>query len=101
MLDSREEATGPLVEIDHSKAFPYAFSQITEIPNFNEFDYFQPWDIDSNSDIKPLSLYLVQSSPGNLFLNKRLTLCYVRFLTDFTDIEIVAVIPPSNVWKVN
>ena len=35
-----KDAVGDLIEIDISKAFTSAFTEITEIPVFNEFDSF-------------------------------------------------------------
>ena len=48
-----------LIEIDVSKAYTAAFCNITEIPIFNEFDAWKPYD---NEPILPLSLYVVKGS---------------------------------------
>ena len=41
-----KEVDHEITEIDVSKAFTSAFSQITEIPIFNEFDCFQLYNND-------------------------------------------------------
>ena len=46
-----------LIEIDVSKAYTAAFCEITEIPIFNEFDSFRPYN---GEPIEPLNLYIVQ-----------------------------------------
>ena len=44
-----------LVELDISKAFSFAFTNIHQIPIFNIFDTFKPYH---NQQIKQLSLYI-------------------------------------------
>ena len=46
-----------VIEIDVSKAYTSAFCDISEIPIFNEFDAFKPYD---NEPILPLNLYVVK-----------------------------------------
>jgi len=86
------------VEIDVSKAFTFAFSKITEIPIFNEFDSFKLYN---NQPIALNSLYIVKAKCGNLFFNKPFNLCYGQFLKKFPDVEILAVKDPSFVKKVS
>ena len=61
------EVVDDLVEIDVSKAFTHAFSQIVEIPIFNEFDSFT---IYNNEPISFNNLYIVKVQSGNLFFLK-------------------------------
>ena len=65
------EVVDDLVEIDVSKAFTYAFSQIVEIPIFNEFDSFT---IYNNEPISLNNLYIVKVESGNFF--KKIKLIY-------------------------
>jgi len=60
-----KDAVGDLVEIDISKAFTSAFTEITEIPVFNEFDSFSLYN---NEPISLNSLYIIKAKTGNLFL---------------------------------
>ena len=98
--ESQLELTSPtLVEIDVSKAFTDAFSQITEIPVFNEFDSFRLYN---NEPISLNNLYIVKASSGNLFFNKTYNLCYGRFIREFKDgVLIIAYKSPSLVKKVH
>ena len=61
-----------LVEIDWSKAFTWAFNQISKIPIFNAFDSWKAWDgtLDINK-LSSLTLYKVEVSKGNMFFNKK------------------------------
>ena len=47
---------GKLIEVDVSKAYTAAFCDITEVPIFNEFDNFKPYN---GEPIEPLNLYIV------------------------------------------
>ena len=51
IFDHRQ--AGNLIEIDVSKAYTSAFSDITEVPIFNEFDAFKPY---GGEEILPLNL---------------------------------------------
>jgi hypothetical protein len=46
-----------MVEINEAKAYTSALGSITEIPIFNEFDAFAPYD---GSAIQPLNLSVVK-----------------------------------------
>ena len=59
------------IEIDVSKAFTFAFSKITEIPVFNEFDSFKLYN---NETIALNRLYIVKAKAGNLFFKQNLQL---------------------------
>jgi hypothetical protein len=85
------------IEIDVSKAFTFAFSKITEIPIFNEFDSFKLYN---NETIALNSLYIVKAKAGNLFFNKTFNLCYGKFLKKFKDLAALAVKHPSFVKEV-
>ena len=66
-----------LVELDISKAFSFAFTNIHQIPIFNIFDTFKPYH---NQQIKQLSLYIVFAQKTSLFLYKHYNLIYGQFL---------------------
>ena len=87
-----------LIELDISKAYTYALSQITEIPVFNEFDNFEYYN---NDTINELSLYIVKTNIYDTFFNKSYNLCYGKFLKHFKNVDIVAVKTPSFIKKVN
>ena len=72
-----------LVEIDRSKAFMWAFNQITKIPIFNTFDSWKAWDgtLDINK-LSSLTLYKVEVLKGNMFFNKKFNIIYVFFKKD-------------------
>ena len=67
-----------LAEIDISKAYTGAFMRIRAIPVFNEFDTWQAYKQDE--PVKNMSLYIVEASSFDLFLNKKYNLCYGYFL---------------------
>ena len=88
-----------VVEIDISKAFISAFLKISEVPVFNEFDSFKPYD---NHAIKDYCLYIVKTSKTNLFLNKTYNIVYGMFLNSFAaDVEILAFKQPSFIKSIN
>ena len=87
-----------LVEIDMSKAYTFALTQLTEIPVFNIFDNFEYY---KNEPPNYLSLYIVENDSLNTFFNKKLNLCYGKFLKKFKDIKIMAVKTPSFIKQVN
>ena len=93
-----------LVEIDRSKAFTWAFNQITSIPIFNAFDSWKAWDgtLDINK-LSSLTLYKVEVLKGNMFFNKKFNIIYGKFLRkmDLTNIKIIYYKIPSYIHKVN
>ena len=93
-----------LVEIDRSKAFTWAFNQISKIPIFNAFDSWKAWDgtLDINK-LSSLTLYKVEVSKGNMFFNKKINIIYGFFLRkmDLTNIKIIYYKIPSYIHKVN
>ena len=93
-----------LVEIDRSKAFTWAFNQITKIPIFNAFDSWKAWDgtLDINK-LSSLTLYKVEVLKGNMFFNKKFNIIYGKFLRkmDLTNIKIIYYKMPSYIHKVN
>ena len=93
-----------LVEIDRSKAFTWAFNQITKIPIFNAFDSWKAWDgtLDINK-LSSLTLYKVEVLKGNMFFNKKFNIIYGNFLRkmDLTNIKIIYYKIPSYIHKVN
>ena len=66
-----------LVEIDITKAYTAAFMKIKEVPVFNEFDAFKPYN---QQDIHNNNLHIVKSKRFYLFMNKKYNLCYGVFL---------------------
>ena len=67
-----------LIEIDVSKAYTSAFNGITEIPIFNEFDAFKPYDGEA---VLPLNLYVVKDFEHPLSTQTH-SLAYGRYLRD-------------------
>ena len=57
-----------LVEIDITIAYTAAFIKIKEVPVFNEFDAFKPYN---QQDIHNNNLYIVKSNRFYLFMNKK------------------------------
>ena len=93
-----------LVEIDRTKAFTWAFNQITSIPIFNAFDSWKVWDgtLDINK-LSSLTLYKVEVLKGNMFFNKKFNIIYGKFLRkmDLSIIKIIYYKIPSYIHKVN
>ena len=93
-----------LVEIDRSKAFTWAFNQISKIPIFNAFDSWKAWDgtLDINK-LSSLTLYKVEVSKADMFFNKKNNIIYGKFLRkmDLTNIKIIYYKMPSYIHKVN
>ena len=93
-----------LVEIDRTKAFTWAFNQITSIPIFNAFDSWKAWDgtLDINK-LSSLTLYKVEVLKGNMFFNKKFNIIYGKFLRkmDLSNIKIIYYKIPSYIHKVN
>ena len=91
-----------LCEIDRTKAFTWAFTQIKEIPVFSEFDEWKSWD---DTKIEDLNLYMVQVYSSNIFFNKKYNLIYGKFLTKMienkTDLKIICYKKPYYIHKVN
>ena len=93
-----------LVEIDRSKAFTWAFNQISKIPIFNALDSWKVWDgtLDINK-LSSLTLYKVEVLKGNMFFNKKFNILYGKFLRkmDLSNIKIIYYKQPSYIHKVN
>ena len=93
-----------LVEIDRTKAFTWAFNQISKIPIFNAFDSWKAWDgtLDINK-LSSLTLYKVEVLKGNMFFNKKFNIIYGVFLRkmDLSNIKIIYYKQPSYIHKVN
>ena len=102
-LDKNVDVNEP-VDIDRSKAFTWAFNQITKIPIFNAFDSWKAWDgtLDINK-LSSLTLYKVEVMKGNMFFNKKFNIIYCKFLRkmDLTNIKIIYHKQPSYIHKVN
>jgi hypothetical protein len=84
-----------LIEIDISKAYTSAFCDITEIPIFNEFDAFKPYN---GEPILPLNLYLVRGDSHPLSTQTH-NLVYGKFLTE--GLQPLAFKQPSFIKKVD
>ena len=80
-LRPRPKGLRDLVEIDRNKAFTAAFSEITQIPIFNEFDNFRAYQGEA---IEDLTLYVVRAEKHDLFFNRRYNLSYGIFIKLFT-----------------
>jgi hypothetical protein len=89
-----------MVEIDVTKAFTKAFTNINKIPIFNEFDNFIPYD---NSKIQDYNLYIIEVDDLTLLFNKKFNLCYGYFLNKLKskNIKIIAYKQPSFIKDVN
>jgi len=101
ILDMKEKRKyQELVEVDITKAYTSAFDQINEIPVFNEFDIWKKYN---NEDIKDLSLYLVESHEGNLFFDKKVNFCFVKFIEKKRKFikRNIGVKQPSSIKKIN
>ena len=90
-----------LCEIDRTKAFTWAFTQIKEIPVFSEFDDWRHW---GNTELKDLNLYMVQVYSSNIFFNKKYNLVYGKFLTKMienkTDLNIICYLKKKNTTSI-
>ena len=75
-LRPKPKSLKDLVEIDRNKAFTAAFSRITHIGVFNEFDNFRTYQGEA---IEDLTLYVVRAEKYDLFFNRRYNLCYGFF----------------------
>jgi len=89
------QARDNLIEIDVSKAYTSAFNDITEIPIFNEFDAFRPYEGEA---VLPLNLYMVKGFEHPLCTQSH-SLVYGKYLRDGMDI--VAVKQPSFIKQVD
>ena len=86
-------------EIDINKAYTHSFTQMNEVPVFNEFDSFVPY---IDEAIQPYNLYVVKSSNMSLFCQKTYSLCYGKFLIHMIDdVEILSFIKPSFIKPVD
>ena len=84
-----------MVEIDISKAYTSALSSIAEIPIFNEFDNFIPYD---GSAIQALNLYIVHA-PNHPLTTQDKCLVYGQFLK--SNHQIIAYKKPSFIKHVD
>ena len=84
-----------LIEIDVSKAYTAAFNDIVEIPIFNEFDAFKPYEGEA---VLPLSLYVVKGFEHPLSTQSH-SLVYGKYLKE--GMNITAVKQPSFVKEVD
>jgi len=76
-LRAKPKGLKDLVEIDRNKAFTAAFSEITQVPVFNEFDNFRSYQ---GEPIEDLTLYVVRAEKYDLFFNRRYNLSYGIFI---------------------
>ena len=85
-------------EIDMTKAFTHALTKMKKIPVFNQFD---KWVKYNGEEIEDLVLYTVEVYKANLFFNKRLCLCYGKFLKNVLndDITIKYYKKPSFIYN--
>ena len=90
-----QQKSDKLIEIDVSKAYTSSFCGITEIPIFNEFDAFRPYE---QEPVLPLNLYVVKGYSHPLATQDH-ALVYGKYLKDGMDI--VAVKQPSFIKTVD
>ena len=83
------------IEIDVSKAYTSAFCDITEIPIFNEFDSFKPYEGES---VLPLNLYIIKDFNHALSTQSH-SLVYGKFLKE--GMQILGFKQPSFIKKVD
>ena len=75
--------------------------RINLVPVFNECDLWQPYN-SAEEPVRNLSLYLVEASEFDLFLNRRYCLVYGQFLKQLPkEVSVKAVKHPSMIKKVN
>jgi len=84
-----------LIEIDVSKAYTASFCDISEIPLFNEFDNFKPYQ---GETVLPLNLYVVKDFKHPLATQSH-SLVYGKFLQK--DMQITAFKQPSFIKQVD
>ena len=91
-----------LVEIDVTKAYTAAFEKIDQIPVFNEFDIWKPYN---KEPIKDYNLYMVEThhTQPDAFFDKKFSLCFGKFLNKRRKFikRICGVKTPSNIKKIN
>jgi len=98
-LRAKPKGLKDLVELDRNKAFTAAFSEITQVPVFNEFDNFRSYQGEALED---LTLYVVRAEKYDLFFNRRYNLSYGIFLKLLASkIQILAFKRPSFIKKVD
>ena len=91
-----------LRELDISKAYTYALTQLKKTVLFNEFDIWKPYD---NTPIEDYNLYVVKhmKNQQSVFLSKKYNLVYGLFLkvlmTQY-EIEIKEYKKPSTILDV-
>ena len=85
-----------LLDIDVAKAFTSSLASISEIPIFNEFDNFQPYD--ANQEIRDLNLYVVEEANHGLKTATR-SFRYGRYLRGTE--RLIAVKRPSFIKQVD
>ena len=90
-----QQPTQSVIEIDVSKAYTAAFCEISEIPIFNEFDAFRPYE---NEPILPLSLYVVKDFSHPLATQNR-CLVYGKYVQE--GMQILAFKQPSFIKNVD
>ena len=89
------------IELDISKAYASAFSKITKIPLFNEFDIWKPYD---DSHPQDLNLYIVGAKgKATLLFNKTYNIMFgcVLLKVDIQHVEILAFKKPSSMIVVD
>ena len=83
------------MEIDLTKAYTSAFREITEIPIFNEFDCFRPYE---GEQVLPLNLYIAKDFSHALSTQSHNSV-YGKFVAD--EMTLVAYKQPSFIKKVD
>ena len=100
--DSRDDMH---IEIDRSKAYTWAYNQIVEVPVFNEFDIWKPYDYDKRDykEFGDFGLFLVRAvDEAPMFFNKPYMLIYGKFLKHLSGkCQILYYKLPSHTYNVN
>ena len=98
MLQKKVKTAG----VDLIKAHTSFLQNITEVPVFNEFDSFKPYD---GSKIEPLSFYVVEAAEKDLFFNARYNIVIGSILQEELNynksIKIIQYNRPSNIKQVD
>ena len=70
--------------------------RIKAVPVFNQFDVWQPYDGEA---VRKLSLYVVEATEFDLFLNKQFNLVYGCFLKQLPMLPTIKVVKRTSVVK--
>ena len=99
LMDCTLLVSSKLVEIDKSKAHTEAFTKITKIPVFNEFDRFKEYE---GEELEYYTLYIVSIDNPELLFDKNSSQIYGFILKQYTKpIKILSYMRPCKIIDVN